>query len=71
MRRCLGDMDYRHFRALDEKHILFEGRRDRLWVNTLRTRCSDLRFGDVLVVCYQHNCFALLNQILKYVYNCV
>lgn len=50
MRRCLGDMDFRNFRALDEKHILFEGRRDRLWVNTLRTRCPDLRHGDVLVV---------------------
>ncbi len=50
MKRCLADNDYRHFRALDERHILFEGRSDRLWVNTLRGRCSDLRYGDVLVV---------------------
>ncbi len=50
MRRCLSEMDFRNFRALDEKHVLFEGRRDRLWVNTLRTRCPDLRHGQVLVV---------------------
>lgn len=50
MQRCLRDTDFRNFRALDEKHILFEGRRDRLWVNTLRSRCPDLRYGHVLVV---------------------
>ena len=50
MQRCLSDMEFRSFRALDEKHILFEGSREKLWINTLHTRCSDLRFGDVLVV---------------------
>ncbi len=49
-KRCLSDMEYRNFRAIDDRHILFEGRRDKLWMNTLRGRCSDLRFGDVLVV---------------------
>ena len=48
--RCLSDMDYRNFRVLDDKRILFEGRRDKQWINTLRSRCTDLRFGDVLVV---------------------
>jgi len=50
MQRCLSDSDFRGFRALDEKHLLFHGRRDRLWVNTLRMRCPDLRYGDILVV---------------------
>lgn len=49
-RNCLGQGDYRSFRPLDEKHVLFEGSRDRLWINTLRVRCGDLRYGDVLVV---------------------
>lgn len=47
--RCLSDVQYRSFRALGERHILFEGSRDRLWVNSLRSRCVDLRHGDVLV----------------------
>ena len=50
MKRCLNDTEYRTFRALDDRHLLFEGRRDRLWVNTLRHRCPDLRYGDILVV---------------------
>ncbi len=49
-KRCLADMEYRNFRVLDDRRILFEGRRDKLWINTLRSRCPDLRFGDVLVV---------------------
>ncbi len=49
-KRCLRDADYRSFRALDERHILFEGRRGEYWVNTLRQRCPDLRHGDILVV---------------------
>lgn len=49
-KRCLSDMDFRTFRALDDRRILFEGRRGRLWLNTLRMPCPDLRYGDVLVV---------------------
>lgn len=49
-KRCLSDMEYRNFRPIDDRHILFEGRRGKLWMNTLRGRCSDLRYGDVLVV---------------------
>jgi len=49
-RRCLSDMDFRNFRALDDRRILFEGRRGRLWLNTLRMPCPDLRRADVLVV---------------------
>ncbi len=49
-KRCLADREYQRYRALDDRRILFEGRRDTLWINTLRSRCPDLRFGDVLVV---------------------
>ena len=49
-KRCLSDLDFRTFRALDDKRILFVGRHDRLWLNTLKSRCFDLRYGDVLVV---------------------
>lgn len=48
--RCLSEMQYRSFRALDDRHILFEGRKGKLWINTLRGRCPDLRYDDVLVV---------------------
>ncbi len=49
-KRCLSDTQYRSFRPLGDRHILFEGRRDKLWINSLRGRCHDLRWGDVLVV---------------------
>lgn len=48
--RCLHERDYRNFRALDERRMLFEGRRGKLWINTLRHRCPDLRYGTVLRV---------------------
>ncbi len=49
-KRCLRDTEYRSFRALDDRRILFEGRQGRLWINTLRQRCVDLHHGDILVV---------------------
>ncbi len=49
-KRCLSDAEYTSYRAIDERHLLFEGRGDRLWVNTLRSSCPDLRHGDVLIV---------------------
>ena len=49
-KRCLADREYQNFRALDDRRILFEGRGDKLWLNTLRMRCPDLRFGDALRV---------------------
>lgn len=49
-KRCLSDNEYRSFRPLGDRHILFQGRRDKLWINTLRGRCPDLRRGDVLVL---------------------
>lgn len=49
-KRCLSDREFRTFRALDDKRILFEGRHGRLWLNTLRAPCPDLRHGSALVV---------------------
>lgn len=49
-KRCIREADYRSFQALGDRHLLFEGSRGRLWVNTLAHRCPDLRHGDVLVV---------------------
>ena len=49
-KRCLSENEYRNFRALDARHILFEGRRGKQWINTLRARCPDLRHGQVLIV---------------------
>ena len=50
VKRCLSDHEYRNFRPLGTRYILFEGRRGKLWINSLRGRCSDLRHGDVLIV---------------------
>lgn len=47
-KRCLSDLEYRSFRALDDRRLLFIGRRGRLYLNTLRTRCSDLRHATAL-----------------------
>ena len=47
--RCISESQYRNFKALGDRHMLFEGSRDRLWVNTLRGRCVDLAHGDVLI----------------------
>jgi len=47
-KRCLADREYRNFRALDDKRLLFQGRGDKLWINTLRMSCPDLRHGSVL-----------------------
>ncbi len=50
VQRCLTDRDNRNFRVLDDRRILFEGRRGELWLNTLRARCPDLRHSTVLQV---------------------
>ena len=48
-RRCLADHEYRNFRPLGDQYILFDGRRNRQWINRLRGRCPQLRHGDILV----------------------
>ncbi len=49
-RRCLSDNAYRSYRALGDRHLLFEGRGDKQWINVLRSRCSELRRGDMFVI---------------------
>ena len=61
-KRCLADHEYRNFKALDERHILFEGRGDKQWINTLRSRCPDLRHGEVLRV----RSFSAIGRICEY-----
>ena len=49
-KRCLRGSEYRDFRALDTRHLLFEGSRGRLWINRLSAPCPDLRHASVLRV---------------------
>ena len=47
---CLSDQKYRSFRALGDRHLLFEGRRDKQWVNILRGRCPGLSRNSVFIM---------------------
>jgi hypothetical protein len=49
-KRCLSDMEFKSYRALDDRHLLFKGRSGRLWVNKLRGRCPHLEPSSVLIV---------------------
>lgn len=49
-KRCLSDRESRNFYALDDQRVVFEGYRDKLWLNTLPYRCPDLRWGTALRV---------------------
>lgn len=49
-KRCLTDRESRNFYALDDRRIVFEGYKDRIYLNTLAARCPDLRWGDRLWV---------------------
>jgi len=46
--RCLSSSQFRDIHILDDQHIVFEGRRDQLWLNTLTMRCPSLRRDSVL-----------------------
>ena len=48
-RRCLSNADFRSYRALNNRTMLFTGRRGKQWINRLRTSCFDLDRGDVLI----------------------
>lgn len=61
--RCLSATQYRDFRALDDKYLLFEGRRGKYWINTLRSRCPDLRHATVLRV--RTDSFAAIGRICE------
>ena len=49
-RRCLSETAYRSYRALGDRHLLFEGRGDKQWINVLRARCTALQHGDIFVM---------------------
>jgi len=49
-KNCLSTTEYRSFRALGNRHLLFEGRRDKLWVNVLRGRCPGLRDNSAFIM---------------------
>jgi hypothetical protein len=49
-KNCLSDNEYRSFRALGDRHLLFEGRKGKQWVNVLRGRCSGLRDDSTFIM---------------------
>lgn len=49
-RSCLRDSEIRRYRALGQRHILFEGRQGRFWVNELRGRCLGLNDDSVFIM---------------------
>lgn len=48
--RCLQSRRYRRIEILDDRHIVFEGRRDEHWLNVLPARCPGLRRGSSVVI---------------------
>lgn len=48
--RCLSSADFDSVTGLDDRHLLVRGRRDRLWVNTLRGRCLGLDKHSTLII---------------------
>ena len=51
---CLSDNEYRSYRALGKRHLLFRGRRDKQWVNILRGRCPNLNDDSVFIMRPNH-----------------
>ena len=47
---CLRDNQVRRYRALGNRHLLFEGRQGQLWVNFLRGRCPSLDQYSVFIM---------------------
>lgn len=48
--RCISTFEYDTMEVLDDQHVIFEGRGDRVWLNTLRNRCIGLRRDSVPVI---------------------
>jgi hypothetical protein len=49
-KKCLLDTQYASYRALGNRHLLFEGRQGKLWVNVLRGRCFGLDDDSTFIV---------------------
>jgi hypothetical protein len=47
---CLSEAEYRSYRALGKRHLLFSGRQGKLWVNVLRGRCLRLSDDSVFIM---------------------
>jgi hypothetical protein len=47
---CLSTSEFRSYRALGNRHLLFEGRKGRLWVNVLHGRCPGLHANSVFIM---------------------
>ncbi len=47
--RCINSDSYRKVEVLDDRHLLFLGRRGVVWLNQLRYGCAGLGGGGVLV----------------------
>jgi hypothetical protein len=47
--RCLSTYNYHSVEILDDRHVLFKGTGDRLWLNQLRNRCIGLRTNSTPV----------------------
>jgi hypothetical protein len=48
--KCLFDSEYRSYGALGDRHLLFRGRQEKLWVNVLRGRCPNLNEHSVFIM---------------------
>jgi len=48
--RCISTFQYDRMEILDDRHVLFKGRGDRMWLNQLRTRCVGLRRESTPVI---------------------
>ena len=46
--RCLPTYSYDSVEILDNRHVVFKGTANKLWLNRLRTRCTGLRRNDTL-----------------------
>jgi hypothetical protein len=49
-KNCLSENEYRSFRPLGDRHLLFEGRNDKQWINVLRGRCVGLRNDGIFIM---------------------
>jgi len=47
-KRCLRSHEYQKVDILDSGHLVFRGRKDKIWLNSLRNNCSGLRKGLIL-----------------------
>ena len=49
-KHCLFTNEYRSFRAIGNRHLLFKGRKGKQWVNVLRGRCPSLNDNSTFVM---------------------